>query len=135
MVAPFNRIVSVGCCGINSSGTSSFRRRRVLPLAGGRSVTDFACIHLHSSVPERSGGIHPLADFTDSGGPDAVAIALKSNGRDDPYPAVYLRRSGTVKEFLLAPHPLLDFEGASYKGELSAALGDLMSPSLTKAAP
>jgi thioredoxin reductase len=80
-------------------------------------------------------GIQPLAHFTDSRGPDAVAIALESNGRDDPYPAVYLRRSGTMKEFLLPPHPLLDFEGASYKSELSAALNDLVSPSLTKAAP
>jgi hypothetical protein len=80
-------------------------------------------------------GIAPLADFTDVGGADAVAIALESNGRDDPYPAVYLRRSGTIKEYLLPPHPLLDFEGATYREELAAALGDLMSPSLSKAAP
>jgi hypothetical protein len=80
-------------------------------------------------------GILPLADFTDAGGPDAVAVALESNGRDDPYPAVYLRRSGTMKEYLLPPHPLLDFEGAFYRDELATALGDLMSPSLSKAAP
>jgi thioredoxin reductase len=80
-------------------------------------------------------GIAPLADFTDAGGPDAVAIALESNGRDDPYPAVYMRRGATVKEFLLPPHPLLDFEGTSYRDQLAAAIGDLLSPSLSKAAP
>jgi thioredoxin reductase len=80
-------------------------------------------------------GISPLADFTDTSGPDAIAIALESNGRDDPYPAIYVRRGGTVKEHLLPPHPLLDFEGASYQGQLASAIGDLLSPSLTKAAP
>jgi thioredoxin reductase len=80
-------------------------------------------------------GILPLANFTDAGGPDAIAIALEANGRDDPYPAVYVRRSGTMKEFLLPPHPLLDFEGAPYQDELATAMGDLMSPSLSKASP
>ena len=31
-------------------------------------------------------GIQPLADFVDREGPDAVAMALEANGRDDPYP-------------------------------------------------
>jgi thioredoxin reductase len=80
-------------------------------------------------------GIAPLADFTDAGGPDAIAIALESNGRDDPYPAIYVRRGGAVKEFLLPPHPLLDFEGVPYQEQLASAMSDLISPSLSKATP
>jgi hypothetical protein len=78
-------------------------------------------------------GFLPLAHFVDSKGPDAVAITLESNGRDDPYPAVYIRRHDAVTEpQLMPPHPLLDFEGADYHKQLSAALGGLLSPSLTK---
>ncbi len=78
-------------------------------------------------------GFMPLAHFVDSPGPDAVAITLESNGRDDPYPAVYLRRHGAVTEpQLLPPHPLLDYESPDYQQQLSAALGGLVSPSLTK---
>jgi hypothetical protein len=78
-------------------------------------------------------GFIPLAHFVDSKGPDAVAITLESNGRDDPYPAVYVRRRGEVTEpQLLPPHPLLDYEGADYQQQLSTALGGLVSPSLTK---
>jgi len=79
-------------------------------------------------------GIVPLAHFTDAGGPDAVAIALESNGHDDPYPAVYVRRGGRVAEHLLPPHPLLDFEGSSYRQQLESAMGDLFSQSLTRSA-
>jgi hypothetical protein len=78
-------------------------------------------------------GFLPLAHFVDSQGPDAVAITLESNGRDDPYPAVYIRRHGAVTEpQLLPPHPLLDFEGAEYHRQLSAELSGVISPSLTK---
>ncbi|HEY3195544.1 MAG TPA: NAD(P)-binding domain-containing protein [Candidatus Dormibacteraeota bacterium] len=78
-------------------------------------------------------GFLPLAHFVDSKGPDAVAITLESNGRDDPYPAVYIRRQGAVTEpQLLPPHPLLDFEGAEYHRQLSAELSGVISPSLTK---
>jgi thioredoxin reductase len=79
-------------------------------------------------------GFLPLAHFVDSHGPDAVAITLESNGRDDPYPAVYIRRHGAVTEpQLMPPHPLLDYEGPDYHKQLSAALSPLVSPSLTKA--
>src|SRR5207249_3503801 len=51
-------------------------------------------------------GIEPLAHFVDDdSGPDAAAITLESNGRDDPYPAVYVRSKGSVKEYLLPPQP------------------------------
>jgi hypothetical protein len=44
-----------------------------------------------------------------------------------------VRRRGAVTEpQLLPPHPLLDYEGADYQQQLSAALGGLVSPSLTK---
>ena len=78
-------------------------------------------------------GFQPLAYFVDSHGPDAVAITLESNGRDDPYPAIYLRRHGAVTEpRLMPPHPLLDFEGSDYHKQLVAELSDLLTPSLTK---
>src|SRR5207302_2280545 len=40
-------------------------------------------------------GIQPLAHFVDDAqGPDAVAIALEANGKEDPYPNVYIRQRG-----------------------------------------
>ncbi len=77
-------------------------------------------------------GIVPLAHFLDAPGPDAVAIALESNGRDDPYPAVYVRRKGAVSEHLLEPNPLLDFEGPAHRKALMAALDHLLSPSVSQ---
>jgi thioredoxin reductase len=79
-------------------------------------------------------GIVPLAHFTDASGPDGVAVALESNGRDDPYPAIYVKRGGTVTEHLLPPHPLLDFEGPAYRQQLESAMGDLISQSLSRSA-
>jgi thioredoxin reductase len=79
-------------------------------------------------------GFLPLAHFVDSSGPDAVAITLESNGRDDPYPAIYIRHHDAVTEpQLLPPHPLLDFEGADYQQQTSSTLSALLSPSLSKA--
>ena len=76
-------------------------------------------------------GFQPLAHFVDAPGPDAVAITLESNGRDDPYPAVYIRREGAVSEpSLLPPHPLLDFEGPEYHRLLNAHLADRLHLSL-----
>jgi len=81
-------------------------------------------------------GVLPLAHFVDDDrGPDGVAIALESNGRDEPYPAVYIRRANKVSEHLLPSHPLLDFEGAGYVSELAAQLGELLSPSLSRPVP
>ena len=67
-------------------------------------------------------GINPLAHFLDSPGPDAVAITLEANGKDDPYPAVYVRAGGAISEHLLPPHPLLDFEGPEYQRQLGTIL-------------
>ncbi|HYR49279.1 MAG TPA: hypothetical protein VES90_03765, partial [Candidatus Eisenbacteria bacterium] len=94
-------------------------------------------VSLDSKLGINDEGFLPLAHFVDSGDePDALAITLESNGRDDPYPAVYIRRNGAVTEpQLMPPHPLLDFEGAEYHQQLSAALSGLLSPSLTKTSP
>jgi len=74
-------------------------------------------------------GILPLSYFIDASGPDAVAVALESNGQGDPYPAVYLRKNGVVSERLLAPHPLLDFTGTQYQRELGGILDPVLSAS------
>jgi thioredoxin reductase len=92
---------------------------RVLVIDGDRGIVD--------------DGIAPLAHFVDaSAAPDAVAIALESNGRDDPYPAVYVRRGGRVTEHLLEPHPQLNFEGPTYQKAMMAALDPVLSPSISQ---
>ncbi|HET9782989.1 MAG TPA: NAD(P)-binding domain-containing protein [Candidatus Dormibacteraeota bacterium] len=75
-------------------------------------------------------GIVPLAYFLDTPGGDAVAITLEANGKDDPYPAVYVRAQGAISEHLLAPHPLLAYDGAEYQRELGATLAKLLHGSL-----
>jgi thioredoxin reductase len=78
-------------------------------------------------------GIQPLAHFVDADGPDAAAIALESNGKDDPYPTVYIRRRGkTLREHQLRPDPLLEFEGPSYRRELASVLEPVLDPGLTR---
>ncbi|HKW59541.1 MAG TPA: NAD(P)-binding domain-containing protein [Candidatus Dormibacteraeota bacterium] len=78
-------------------------------------------------------GIQPLAHFVDADGPDAVAIALESNGKDDPYPTAYIRRRGqSLRERQLRPDPLLEFEGPAYQRELAAALEPILDPALTR---
>ncbi len=80
-------------------------------------------------------GIQPLAHFVDDdAGHDAVAVTLESNGKDDPYPAVYVRAKGSVKEHSLPPHPLLDFTGDSYRKELSDRLEPLLGSALARSA-
>jgi thioredoxin reductase len=77
-------------------------------------------------------GISPLATFVDGGGPDGAAIVLESNGHDDLYPVVYVRRGNVVKEHLLPTNPLLDFERGEHRAGMAAALEHLISPSLSK---
>jgi len=78
-------------------------------------------------------GILPLAHFVDSGGGDAVAVALESNGQGDPYPAVYLRKDGALSERLLAPDPLLQFEGPEHDRQLREILDPVLSTSASPA--
>ncbi|HET7420348.1 MAG TPA: NAD(P)-binding domain-containing protein [Candidatus Dormibacteraeota bacterium] len=64
-------------------------------------------------------GIQPLAHYLDDErGPDAVAMTLEANGKDDPYPVVYLRKQGRVTEHRLAPDPMLEFDRDEYRREL-----------------
>jgi thioredoxin reductase len=78
-------------------------------------------------------GIVPLQQFVDDGnGPDGVAVALESNGHDDPYPVLYVRRGGAVRESPMSPNPLLDFERDEHRRAASEALDPLMSPSLSQ---
>jgi thioredoxin reductase len=72
-------------------------------------------------------GIVPLQHFLDSGGVDAVAATLESNGQGNPYPVVYVRKDGAVTEHALAPDPLLDFSGREYQDELRSALEPVLS--------
>ena len=89
---------------------------RVLKLDPGDGITDE--------------GIVPLSHFVDDAtGIDAVAIALESNGQGDPYPAVYLRRAGTMTERILPPDPLLEFEGTEHERMLHELLDPILSPS------
>jgi thioredoxin reductase len=77
-------------------------------------------------------GIQPLAHFVDEWPGDAVAVTLESNGKDDPYPAVYVRSNGTLKEHLLPPDPLLDFTGPEYVAQLSADLKPMLGRAPTR---
>jgi len=70
-------------------------------------------------------GIVPLQHFVDSGGPDGAAIAVEADPKGLLYPAVYLRRANKITEQLLPPDPLLDFETAAHRSELTTALGGL----------
>ena len=80
-------------------------------------------------------GILPLAHFVDDEeGPDAVAVALESNGLDDPYPAVYVRRRGQIpKEHTFAPESQLNFEGPEYRRQLADALEAILGRAAARA--
>jgi thioredoxin reductase len=89
-------------------------------------------VRIDPSIGITRGGIEPLAHFVDDvQGGDAVAIALEANGRDDPYPAVYVRAGRAVTEKLLPPHPLLEFEGDEYRRELASVLDPVLGKTLT----
>lgn len=79
--------------------------------------------------PERGivdDGIVPLQLFVDGRGPDGVAVAVEANPKAEIYPAVYVRKNNVLTEHLLRPNPLLDFETAEHRAELSAALASLL---------
>jgi len=71
-------------------------------------------------------GIQPLAHFVDASEPDAVALAVETDGDGDIHPAVYVRRAGRVAEHLLAGDPLHDFRGSDQRAQLAGAIGDLL---------
>jgi thioredoxin reductase len=73
----------------------------------------------------RDQGILPLADFVDSAGPNAVAIAVETDASGDIHPAVYLRAGGRVREQLLDSDPLHDFRTPANRQALGGILGTL----------
>ena len=68
----------------------------------------------------------PLAHFLDAGPPNALAATLEADGTSAIYPALYLRRDGVVSEHLMTPHPLLNYETAEARGELTDILGGVI---------
>jgi len=71
-------------------------------------------------------GIRPLAAFVDEAGPDAVAVAVETDGDGDIHPAVYVRWEGRVDEHLLPSDQQHDFGGAEHRAQLAAVIGDLL---------
>ncbi|HET6700616.1 MAG TPA: NAD(P)-binding domain-containing protein [Gemmatimonadaceae bacterium] len=81
-----------------------------------------------SAVPERGivdEGVLPLHHFIESHGADGVAVTIELNAEGESYPAVYVRRAGSLSEHLLSASPLLDFETDAHAKELATALAPL----------
>ncbi len=55
----------------------------------------------------RDDGVQPLAHVLDSGGPDAIAATLESDGSGAIYPVVYTRIGGRIVEQAIDPDPFL----------------------------
>jgi thioredoxin reductase len=71
-------------------------------------------------------GIHPLQEFVDTPGKDAVAVAVETDDRGDIHPAAYVRRDGGIEERLLPGDPLLRFDTEEHAAELALALKGLI---------
>lgn len=74
----------------------------------------------------RDEGIEPLMQFLDAGGPDAIAVALETDGTGAVYPAVYVRRDGTTSEHILEADPLLDFEGPGHREAMTSIVREVV---------
>jgi thioredoxin reductase len=72
-------------------------------------------------------GVIPLAHFVDSGGPDAVAIAVETDDQGDTHPAVYVRRGPRVNEHLLSSEPMLDYTTVEHRNQLTGVLQSFLS--------
>ena len=71
----------------------------------------------------RNEGIVPLADFVDTEGPAAAAIAVETDDTGNIHPAVYIRAEGKpAVETLLQAHPLHDFRSPENKSQLKSVL-------------
>jgi thioredoxin reductase len=70
-------------------------------------------------------GVLPLQLFVDGEGADAVAVAVEANPKGEIYPAVYVRKDNKLTEHLLPSNPLLDFETAEHRAQLTAVLAPL----------
>jgi hypothetical protein len=71
----------------------------------------------------RDAGVVPLADFVDSEGSAAVAIAVETDDSGDIHPAVYVRQvNRPAVETLLGSHPLHDFRTVENRAQLTSLL-------------
>ena len=78
-------------------------------------------------------GIVPLVHFLDSDEfVRAAAITLESNGQQDLYPVVYVRRGGKVFEARLPDEPFQNFETREHRLTLAGALEPVLSRSLSQ---
>ena len=77
---------------------------RVVSSAGGAYVDD---------------GVQPVAHFLDAPGPDAFGATVEVDEDGTILPTLYVRRSGEIREYQLAPHPLHDYEGEAYRNQLA----------------
>jgi thioredoxin reductase len=71
-------------------------------------------------------GILPLAWFVDSGGADAIAATLETDGTGAVYPVIYLRREGAVTEHAIEAHPLLDYRTEAARQDLVSILAPVL---------
>lgn len=67
-------------------------------------------------------GIQPLAHFVDTAGPDAVAVTVETDDRNDIHPAVYCRQRGKVDDHVLDGNLLHDFETMEHRKQLDGLL-------------
>jgi hypothetical protein len=73
-------------------------------------------------------GIVPLADFVDTEGPAAVAIAVETDDTGDIHPAIYVREKGRpAVETLLSSQPMHDFRTADNRAQLVSLLQGVTS--------
>ena len=71
----------------------------------------------------RDAGVVPLADFVDSEGEAAVAIAVETDDTGNIHPAVYVRQANRpAVETLLDAHPLHDFRTVENRARLTSLL-------------
>jgi len=51
---------------------------------------------------------------------------VEANPKAEIYPAVYVRKNNAVTEHLLPMNPLLDFETAEHRAQLTAVLAPIL---------
>jgi thioredoxin reductase len=75
----------------------------------------------------RDEGIVSLAEFVDTSGPDAVAIAVETDDSGDIHPAVYVRRRGRVDgDARLDSSPLHEYRTGEHRRQLLALARDVI---------
>ena len=83
-------------------------------------------VELDPAVGVVDGGIRPLEAFVDERGPDAVAVAVETDGDGDIHPAVYVRGAGRVDEHLLPSDAQHDYTGGEHRAQLEGAVSGLL---------